>query len=98
MHNESSVIEDVSLVRAQSYLLSRDEFHFDASQSSNLFQVLYQTDILILLCCVCSGNISDEWNFMIHYLYSCINYIESMHSLVLHRITLVFSTFQRFKI
>lgn len=47
MHNKSSVIEDLSLVHAQSYLSSSDEFHFDASQSSNLFQVLYQTDILI---------------------------------------------------
>lgn len=66
MHNKSSVIVAVSLVRAQAHLSSSDERHVDASQSSNLFQVFYQTDILILLFCVCSGNISDEWNFMIH--------------------------------
>lgn len=85
MHNKSSVIVAVSLARAESHL-SSDEFHFDASQSSNLFQVLYQTDILILLFCVCSGNISDEWNFMIHYFYSCIKHIKSVQCTALHRL------------
>lgn len=31
---------------------SNDEFHIDASQSSDLFQALYQTDILILIFCL----------------------------------------------